>query len=549
MNHKHLLVALLVALALGLSVFAADAQGPKPTPPKPKAPSANVGMAFTYQGQLKNNGALVNGTCAFNFGLWDDPILGPQYGITQPVPSLVVTNGLFTTQLDFGVVAPNNVFTGTARYLQVAVNCGGGLTALTPRQALTPAPMAFALPGLYTEQNGTSPNVIGGYSGNVISNTVVGGTIGGGGVSGLPNRVWGNYATVGGGLNNTASGSGSPATIGGGSGNIASGFFATISGGEQNRASGSDSTVVGGSNNSASGQFATILGGDLNRATEASTLAAGHRAGAFHQGAFVWGDSMDADFSSTANNQFLIRANGGVGIGTNSPSGQLHVTSAGGFGSPQVVISQTDSSDYARLRMTNGSASWDVSVGSISNTLGFYNGGNVLALNSSGNPLTTAAGGYLTPGGTWTNASDRNSKANLLATNGADILTRLAQLPISTWNYKAENEATRHMGPMAQDFRAAFGLGGDDKAITTVDEGGVALAAIQGLYQIVQERDAKIAAQQKQIDSLEVRLTALEQQVGSPNPSSNSPQVILGLGALLMVGVVYQQRRANRGAQ
>lgn len=93
MNHKVLLVAALVALALGVSVMAlqradvADAQGPKPTPPKPKAPSVSVdaGAAFAYKGQLKNSGALVNGSCNFNFGLWDDSAVGSQFSRTQTV--------------------------------------------------------------------------------------------------------------------------------------------------------------------------------------------------------------------------------------------------------------------------------------------------------------------------------------------------------------------------------------------------------------------------------------------------------------------------------
>ena len=60
------------------------------------------------------------------------------------------------------------------------------------------------------------------------------------------------------------------------------------------------------------------------------------------------------------------------------------------------------------------------------------------------------------------------------------VLAKVAQLPIEEWSYKSE-EGQRHLGPVAQDFYAAFGLGADDKHITTVDEGGVALAAIKGL--------------------------------------------------------------------
>src|SRR6185436_19508148 len=85
-------------------------------------------------------------------------------------------------------------------------------------------------------------------------------------------------------------------------------------------------TVGGGGNNIvlANGLYATIPGGSANTATNYA-VAAGTRAKANHTGAFVWADSTDADFPSTANNQFLVRASGGVGIGTNNPQSALHV--------------------------------------------------------------------------------------------------------------------------------------------------------------------------------------------------------------------------------
>ena len=62
------------------------------------------------------------------------------------------------------------------------------------------------------------------------------------------------------------------------------------------------------------------------------------------------------------------------------------------------------------------------------------------------------------------------------------MLERLAALPISTWNYKSESSDVRHLGPMAQDFAAAFGLGNDDRVINMVDANGVVMVAIQALY-------------------------------------------------------------------
>ena len=129
-----------------------------------------VGTAFTYQGQLKDDGQPVNDTCDFEFSLWGAPSDGVQIGSTASANAVVATNGLFTVAVDFNT----NGFTGDARWLQIAVRCSGdpAFTTLSPRQELTPAPYALALPGLWTEQNATSPNLIGGYNGNSVEPAV-----------------------------------------------------------------------------------------------------------------------------------------------------------------------------------------------------------------------------------------------------------------------------------------------------------------------------------------------------------------------------------------
>ena len=125
------------------------------------------------------------------------------------------------------------------------------------------------------------------------------------------------------------------------------------------------------------------------------------------------------------------------------------------------------------------------------------------------------AGMYLADGGSsWTGVSDRAMKRNIRQVDGKEILTKLAQIPISQWSYKAQDPGIEHIGPMAQDFYAAFGLGEDDKHINTLDPDGVALAAIQGLYELVKEKEAEIARLQQEKDTqvaeLEARLAALE---------------------------------------
>ncbi|MDX2042847.1 MAG: tail fiber domain-containing protein [Acidobacteriota bacterium] len=102
--------------------------------------------------------------------------------------------------------------------------------------------------------------------------------------------------------------------------------------------------------------------------------------------------------------------------------------------------------------------------------------------------------------------SDRDVKEAFEATDPMLILQRLSELPIQTWNYKWNDAAVRHIGPMAQDFAAAFAVGEDDKHICTVDAQGVALAAIQGLYRILQEKDAQLEDQRGQTESLREQL-------------------------------------------
>ncbi len=86
--------------------------------------------------------------------------------------------------------------------------------------------------------------------------------------------------------------------------------------------------------------------------------------------------------------------------------------------------------------------------------------------------------------------------------NGENLLARLNALPMSTWNYKAQDSRFRHLGPMAQDFYGAFGLGEDDKHIDDIDGQGVALAGVQALYRLSLKKDAEIQKQQAQIGKL-----------------------------------------------
>ena len=124
------------------------------------------------------------------------------------------------------------------------------------------------------------------------------------------------------------------------------------------------------------------------------------------------------------------------------------------------------------------------------------------------NPTRTTGAGLSPGNGSWTNLSDRNAKTSVQPVDSREVLKKVASLPLNTWQYKAQDAKYRHMGPMAQDFYAAFQLGESDKGIDTVDADGVALAAIQGLHAELTEKDREIAALRLEMTSSRSKMTA-----------------------------------------
>ena len=102
-----------------------------------------------------------------------------------------------------------------------------------------------------------------------------------------------------------------------------------------------------------------------------------------------------------------------------------------------------------------------------------------------------------------------NSKTNFATVNGRRILEQLASVPISSWNYLSQEASIRHLGPVAQDFAAAFQIGEDHQHINTVDADGVALAAIQGLNQKVEAQRAENAELKQEVAELKRLLNQL----------------------------------------
>lgn len=280
---------------------------------------------------------------------------------------------------------------------------------------------------------------VGGGSGNRTSSSYA--TVSGG----RDNEATAEDSIVGGGEGNTASGGGS--AICGGLTNSATASWSFVGGGDTNTASGGSATIAGGRGNIASSTYSTVPGGFSNVAAGEYSLAAGRQAKVRtpaqvgggdvdgDQGTFVWADSTNADFTSTGPNQFLIRAAGGMGLNRNNPAHPLHVGTNAGDGN----------------------------------------------------------GAHVTAGGTWTNGSSRSWKRNFRAIDKQELLHKLAELPIMQWQYHGEEDDVRHIGPVAEEFSESFGLGHDDRYITTIDADGVALAAIQGLYEKLLEKECEIA--------------------------------------------------------
>ncbi len=288
------------------------------------------------------------------------------------------------------------------------------------------------------------------------------GSVGGGGNNRAGNASGANddrpYATVAGGYGNVASGSyaavaggyGNAASathtaVGGGVHNYATGDKSFIGGGEGNTTSGISSVVGGGAFNTASGTNAVVPGGAYNDATGNYSFAAGYRAEAAAPGLFVWSDSLPYDYGVANPNGFWVRATGVV--------------------------------DFAVAVDNIGAATVYCFVHA----------------NSSG----------------WTCADLRPRPDNQETVDGVDILQRLSQIPISTWSTTHEGQSVRHIGPLAQDVSTVFGVGVDDQSVSALDLNGIALAAIQGLYQLLHEAQeanhvlaAQNAAQQAQIDQL-----------------------------------------------
>ncbi len=463
-----------------------------------------------------------------------------------------VANGLFTVVLGDTTMAnmtaiDASLFNRQNLQLRIWFNDGvNGSTALSPVQNLTPAPYAIIADNLASvvQFNTTVPGeyeAIGGGASNVASNYES--TVGGG----LLNTGSGFTATVGGGYDNTSSGFSS--TVGGGYNNVSSNSYATVAGGYDNIAggyasavgggygnvvngnfgSGQYSTIGGGYGNSITGYYAMIPGGYENTVGGSFSFAAGYEAQALQYGSFVWNDESGGSFSSSTPNSFSVRAAGGVllaaDVAISGGANAYHHLSFNGGNSTGYLYGAYNYGSEDGIQLGYNFYADSAGTPHVINT-----GGGTSRIIAGYGEIKMEVGGVNTypttvmlhvttsgvcVNGTVSNCSDRNVKQDFAPVSPSQILDKVLQLPVSEWSYKMD-AATRHIGAMAQDFYAAFNVGADDKHIATVDEEGVALAAIQGLNKKVESEDTALRAENAE---LKQRLEALEKIIRNQKPN------------------------------
>jgi hypothetical protein len=248
--------------------------------------------------------------------------------------------------------------------------------------------------------------------------------------------------------------------------------------------------------------------------------------------------------------QFDLLATGGVGINTaNGPKGtealggtELTIRSSAGDGHQTWVdvLSQANSSDSYRGFNFSSVPGGYFYLNGIFNAAGtlyrdsvmfvdYNHSSSYIGFNRKAGDAAQAGifqvgtnsgngnGAYLTAGGVWTSASSRTFKDGFAHVDALNVLEKVVAMPVQTWFYKGDHDEGRHMGPVAEDFAQAFGLGNDEKHVGSVDEAGVAFAAIQGLNRKVETANAGLKSENaklhQQVEELAARLSALEASV------------------------------------
>jgi hypothetical protein len=442
-------------------------------------------------------------------------------GCLLALPSLGQTN---TWNVDGNFVSPGQ-FLGSTNFQSVELKAGGmRVLRLEPDSR--------------TNVGGLSGNLIGGFINNAIEQPGSGGDfIGGGGFPAGPNIIHSGSSGVfiGAGSANQIGPNVNDAVIVGGFGNQNVGFDSSVGGGRNNSILfASDHCVIaGGQSNSITGSellsvFNTIGGGFAN-ATQTNATLSVIGGGGFN---VIGASAADSTIAGGLGNTIASGANvATVGGGQANTSAGHAATVPGGFQNSALGNFSFAAGAMARANFDNtfvwaGGAS-NVYPSLKTGTFNVYASGGAMfeyggqeargrgnrffyvGPLSAGTTVTAWNGARLTDGGVWANASDKNRKTDFQEVDPLKILDRVAALPVREWRYTNEVASVKHLGPTAQDFQNAFGLGSDDISIGTVDADGVALAAIQGLNRKVEEKERRIRELETSVNELKQLCRAL----------------------------------------
>ncbi len=476
---------------------------------------AEVPGMLNYQGRVVENGQLVNSNgMAVTLTLWDESTGGNN--VYQEVDSVDVVDGLYATALG------DNPSGGSASLPEALNTLGtnawlglkfGADPELTPRERLLSSAFALTVRGIYV---GSSGNVGIGTNSPAERLHVVGKFIGDGSLlTGLSGDNLGNHKATRD-INMSLESITNVSSVASGTG-----LFQPL-------------------RLEANGVLKLLSG----------MTSAGITGIKFYNGPDLLAGSLQA----------VMATNGFWGLGTNSPAERLHVVgnervdgniTAGIVRADSLEVDHPNVDIYLSQTGRHGAASgWDPNPSSAlegiwiengsSESGGFYADGDVAVIWSPGdadilrvydeddlpngapvfviagngnvgvgitNPASriSVAGGATCDGTTWNDVSDVNAKENFNTVDPTAILDKVVALPITTWNYKQDDDAVRHIGPMAQDFHMLFEMGNSEKTLSGVDRSGVTLAAIQGLYR-------EFTKQSEEIQELRARLAALEER-------------------------------------
>jgi|GEM_PF-5592836 len=398
------------------------------------------------------------------------------------------------------------------------------------------------------------------------------GTSSGSGSTGLANSFYGYYSGVG-----------SQGSLG-----VAIGSYARIS-------TGSNSSVVGYNSISDSGIGNSILGSsvytngnyNVHLGYSAGYISYGSGGSGSNNNVFLgsFAGSNTTSVASRSNNVFIGHqsgqnntGSGNVFLGYNSGmneigSNKLYIANSG---TTAPLIYGDFNNGYVALGANSASSKLAINSDVERETLRVYKNGNTanylsIWQGTGGaviDPIGTGAlylgfdqitqvklNGNLTvqnafcDGNTWYNASDKNLKKNFRSIAQESVLSKVMQLRIERWNYNNDKTGVDHIGPIAQDFNKIFALGGNDKVISTVDELGVALAAIQELGNKMKELDQIVRSQQQLISSILDAKTdesvqsksenSIELFQNNPNPFRIDTEIRMNIPANVNESILY----------